>query len=166
MKSVKLAALLLSSLALAGACGSSDDEENPLSTAGGSGMPSGGSGGRGGSSGSSGSFNSSGGSTATPNSTECDDENAGQGEPCSDNGLVCPSALGSCVCDGDSWTCYEIGVGSIDGQGGESSGGAPGSAGAAGEGGGGQSSAAGAGGQGGGSGGQAGAPGLAGTGGA
>jgi hypothetical protein len=95
--------------------------------------------------------------------TGCEGLTPKNGEACTSQGIVCPSQLGSCVCQRSGWECFEVG-GNEGGTGSIDSGGAgpgPGPGGAAGAGGeglageslGGQAGAGGAAGQGGGEGG-------------
>lgn len=121
-------------LAVPFGCGKSDDDDATVNggRAGTAGAGGSGSGGR----------NSSGGrngqNTSGTGPTGCEGLTPKNGEACTSRGIVCPSQLGSCVCQRSGWECFEVGgneggSGSVD-QGGEG----PGSGGAAGAGGEGQ----------------------------
>lgn len=130
-----LATILGVILAVPFGCGKNDSDDDAAS----------GNGGRAGSAGAAGGGglggrNSGGrtGNTSGSGPTGCEGLTPKNGEACTTRGIVCPSQLGSCVCQRSGWECFEVGgneggSGSID-QGGAGPGlGAGGAAGAGGE---------------------------------
>lgn len=125
-------------LALPFGCGKDDDGPDATGgTGGGAGASAGGSGGASATGGSkSGGTGGKSSGTSGTGPTGCEGLSPMTGEECDDTGLVCPNALGSCVCQRDdgerAWECFEIGggeggsTGSLGGQGpgGEGPGGA------------------------------------------
>jgi hypothetical protein len=118
-------------LAVPAGCGKSDEDGATVNGG------RAGSGGIGGGSGNGG-RNSRGGeaqSTSGTGPTGCEGLTPKNGEACTSRGIVCPSQLGSCVCQRSGWECFEVG-GNEGGSGSVDLGGAgPGSGGAAGVGG-------------------------------
>jgi hypothetical protein len=95
-------------------CGKSgdDDDDNAATSGGSAGAATGGRGGGG----SAGAMNRSGSAGRNPGTsgsgpTGCEGLSPKSGAPCDKRGIVCPSALGSCVCEQDGWECFEIGGG-------------------------------------------------------
>lgn len=129
----KLCFVALAALAAPLACGKDSDSDSSGATSGSAGTTAGGSVNRGGNAGRPG--------TSGSGPTGCEGISPKTGEDCDDVGIVCPSELGSCVCQGRGrWECFEVGSnegGSANlpqGGAGPELGGAPGS-GSAGEGG-------------------------------
>jgi hypothetical protein len=94
-------------------CGNSDDDDDAKAS-GGSGGAAAGMGGRGGSGGSmnrAGTAGRNAQGTSGSGPTGCEGSMPKNGAACTDRGIVCPSALGSCVCERQGWECFEIGVG-------------------------------------------------------
>ena len=122
-------------LAVPFGCGKNDHDDDDATVNGGRA----GSAGAGGGSGRGG-RNSSGGNgqnTSGTGPTGCEGLAPKNGEACASRGIVCPSQLGSCVCQRSGWECFEVG-GNEGGSGSVDLGGAgpgPGSGGAAGAGG-------------------------------
>jgi hypothetical protein len=135
MQTYKLffAVALAAVLAVPSGCGKSDEDGATVNGG------HAGSGGVGGGSGNAGRNNRGGDgqSSSGTGPTGCEGLTPKNGEACTSRGIVCPSQLGSCVCQRSGWECFEVG-GNEGGSGGVDLGGAgpgPGSGGAAGVGG-------------------------------